>query len=234
MTEKNITEKITEKNLKVKNKTTSNEVISKDKNINVDTDVNKDNTPNMNKIKLPAFVSLESALGAVSMLAMKSANHKYLFVSDYEWLVIPPVALKQFVVFRTEKNEPIAFISWAKINEDVEKRLLSGSIKLKPQEWNSGDKLYIIDMISPFGIGKEILKQLNDKMFKDKDVKIIRPRKDGKGIESKLLRDVIKEFEEANQQATVNKTTSNKVNIGEGTNKQVGGKIINKLPTAKA
>lgn len=217
MTEKNITEK----SLKVKNETTSNEVNSKDSVLNNNGDVNKTNTPNMNKIKLPAFVSLESALGAVSMLAMKSANHKYLFVSDYEWLVMPPVALKQFVLFRTEKNEPIAFISWARISEDVEKRLLSGSIKLKPQEWNSGDKLYIIDMISPFGIGKEILKQLNDKMFNDKDVRIIRPKKDGKGIESKLLKDVIKEFEEAKQQTT--KTI-------EGSNKQVREKI----PTAKA
>jgi cytolysin-activating lysine-acyltransferase len=188
------------------------------------------NTPNMNKIKLPAFISLESALGAVSMLAMKSANHKYLFVSDYEWLVMPPVALKQFVLFRTEKNEPIAFISWASINEDVEKRLLSGSIKLKPQEWNSGDKLYIIDMISPFGIGKEILKQLNEKMFKDKDVRIIRPKKDGKGIESKLLRDVIKEFDESKQQLADKKANV----VGEVSNKQIGNKSVNKLASAKA
>ncbi|MDD2840399.1 MAG: toxin-activating lysine-acyltransferase [Rickettsiales bacterium] len=222
MTEKNLKEKT---DLKMKNENSSKEIVSKDNAIKDSGD------SNTNKIKLPAFISLESALGAVSMLAMKSANHKYLFVSDYEWLVIPPVALKQFVLFRTEKNEPIAFISWASINEDVEKRLLSGSIKLKPQEWNSGDKFYIIDMISPFGIGKEILKQLNDKMFKDKDVRIIRPKKDGKGIESKLLKDVIKEFDESKQQLA-----DKKANVGEinNSNKQVGSKIINKLPTAKA
>lgn len=251
MTEKNLKDKT---DLKKKNENFSKEIVSKSNNLNntLKNNNSKDNSvksnsvnnnaanigntnnPNLNntnnKIKLPAFISLESALGAVSMLAMKSANHKYLFVSDYEWLVMPPVALKQFVLFRTEKNEPIAFISWASINEDVEKRLLSGSIKLKPQEWNSGDKLYIMDMISPFGIGKEILKQLNEKMFKDKDVRIIRPKKDGKGIESKLLRDVIKEIDESKQQLADKKANT----VGEISNKQIDNKAVNKLASAKA
>jgi len=165
-----------------------------DKNNNKMKTINKEQEKKT--IQLPAFISIESALGAVSMLAMKSNNHKYLFVSDYEWLIMPPIALKQFVLFRTEKNEPIAFISWASVNEEVEKRLLNGKNKLKPQEWNSGNKLYIIDMITPYGIGKEILKQLNEKQFKDKDVYLIRPKKDEKGIEGKLLKELIEEFKD--------------------------------------
>ena len=34
--------------------------------------------------------------------------------------------MKQFRLFRGQKNEPIAFVSWASVNEEVEKRLANG------------------------------------------------------------------------------------------------------------
>lgn len=156
------------------------------------------------QIQLPNFISMESALGAVMLLANRSQSHKHLFITDMEWLVIPPVMLKQFAIFRTQKNEPMAFISWASINEETEKRLLTGNVKLKPQEWKSGDKLYIIDMLSPFGANLEVLKQLKEKQFKNKDVYLIRPKKDNIGVEKKLLRETIKEMEELRKKKAEN------------------------------
>lgn len=144
-----------------------------------------------NPIQIPQFIALESTIGAISLLAIKSQSHKYLFISDLEWLVIPAVAQKQFTLIRNSKNEPIAFISWAKVSEDVEKRLLSGSIKLQPKDWNSGDKSYVIDVISPFAPIKEILKQLPETSFKKDQIKILRPKKEGKGFEGVLVKDML-------------------------------------------
>lgn len=196
-------------------------MIKEIKNAKTQESNNKNNDANKNQkpqqIQLPNFISMESALGAVILLANRSQSHKHLFITDMEWLVIPPVMLKQFAVFRTQKNEPMAFISWASINEEVEKRLLTGNVKLKPQEWKSGDKLYIIDVLSPFGGQYELLKQLKERQFKDKDVYLIRPRSDNKGMERKLLRDVIKETEEtrkkqAEKSKEVIETKDKKVN----------------------
>lgn len=143
------------------------------------------------KIQIPQFIALESTIGAISLLAMRSQSHKYLFLSDLEWLLLPAVSQKQFRIFRNNKNEPIAFVSWANIDDAVEKRLLDGSLKLQPKDWNSGSKKYVIDVISPFVAVKEILKELKSNHFKDEEIKIMRPKKDGKGFDSVMLEEFL-------------------------------------------
>ncbi len=170
----------------VKNTSKSNEG-----NITENVAVEKTKDLDKSKIQIPQFIALESTLGAITILAMKSQSHKYLFTSDLEWLVIPAIAQKQFALFRNGKNEPISFITWANVDEETEKRLLSGSLKLQPKDWNSGNKKYIIDVISPFVPAKEILKEFKEKHFKDKEIRILRPKKDGKGFEAVLLQEFL-------------------------------------------
>lgn len=131
--------------------------------------------------KTPNYVAMESALGAVCLLLTKAPSFKYLFANEYEWRIIPAIAAGQFALFRNDKNEPIAFVSFASVNEEVEKRFLSGNLKLTPAEWKSGDKLYIVDIISPFAEISEILSQINKGKLKDKEIHILKPNKDKKG-----------------------------------------------------
>ena len=98
------------------------------------------------KNSIQNYLEVESAVGVALMLATKSEPHKYLFAHDFDWLIIPPIGLKQFKIFRDEKNYPIAFISWAKLNEECEKRILSGMKKLRPGDWKNGDNIWIIDI----------------------------------------------------------------------------------------
>ena len=142
--------------------------------------------------------AIESILGSVSWLMTRSPFHKHLFITDLEWLVMPAVALKQMRIFRNKKM-PIAYISWAYISEEVEKRLLSGSVKLAPNDWKSGDKIWIIDHVAPFGGGHQFLKIIQEQVFKDKEVNLLRPKKQGKGLEGKLLKDVLAETEKNKQ-----------------------------------
>jgi cytolysin-activating lysine-acyltransferase len=137
------------------------------------------------------YASLENILGAVLLLNTKSPTNRYLFSKEYEWLVIPAIITKQFILLRNKNNEPLAFISFAYVNQEVEKRLLSGIIKLSPAEWQCGNILYIIDIVSPFTPVANILKIIHDERFKDKEVKILRPSKDKKAMEAALLSEVI-------------------------------------------
>ncbi len=49
--------------------------------------------------------------------------------------------------------------------------------------------MYIIDIISPFISNTDILAQLSDNNFKDSEVRILLPKKDNMGFESKMLKD---------------------------------------------
>jgi len=155
---------------------------------------------NQNNVSIPEHVAMESALGSALLLATKAQTHKYLFSHDYEWLIIPPIASRQFSLFRNKQNEPIAFVSWANINEDIENRLKSGILRLSPQDWNSGNKLYIIDVISPFVPVTDILKQIANGQFREKNVSILRPNADQNAMESVSLQQAVSDLEQQSDQ----------------------------------
>ena len=90
--------------------------------------------------------------------------------------------MKQFRVFyATDQNaeaqgnkgasRPICVVLWALVDEEVEKRLEAGNAKLRPQDWRSGDRLWVVDIIAPFGGHDEMLKDLKSQVFKEKTLK---------------------------------------------------------------
>src|SRR5262245_41508576 len=57
-----------------------------------------------------------AALGEIVSLLVQSPAHRHLFINDLEWLVVPPVMLKQFAIFR-QGARPVAYASWALVSE---------------------------------------------------------------------------------------------------------------------
>lgn len=161
-----------------------------------------DQQKNLNQV--PFQVALESSFGAASFLASRTESHKFLFAQDFEWLLMPPIALKQFRIFRQKGNNvPIAFVSWANITDEVEERILAGNRKLAPKDWNEGKKTYLLDVITPFMSQKQILEQLAENEFKDKDLFVTKASKDGKSLETTTLKELlaeIKQIEEKEKQ----------------------------------
>ena len=75
-----------------------------------------------------------------------------------------PVMLQQFRLFY-DKDKPIGVALWAKVNEETEDRLKAGNARLRPQDWKSGDRLWIVEIIAPFGGHEEMLKDFKEKLF---------------------------------------------------------------------
>jgi cytolysin-activating lysine-acyltransferase len=117
----------------------------------------------------------------VLWLLTQSPRHKFMFLADMEWYFLPPFRLRQFRVFHKDKA-PIAFVSWAHVSDEVEERLKSGATRLKPEDWRSGENLWLIDLCAPFGGGEVILKELREKVFKGQKVKTLQPAPDGSGM----------------------------------------------------
>jgi cytolysin-activating lysine-acyltransferase len=120
-------------------------------------------------------------LGPVIWLYMHASSHKHLFLTDIEWMIIPPMALNQYKLYMKE-DAPLAYASWALVDEETENRLLSGRIRLAPKDWKSGDRLWLIDLVAPFGGGKDVLKDIRDNVFPSRSIKQLVPDADGKGI----------------------------------------------------
>ncbi|MBT4042385.1 MAG: toxin-activating lysine-acyltransferase [Rhodospirillaceae bacterium] len=152
-------------------------------------------------------------MGQAGWLMMQSRGHRHLFMTDMEWLLLPPLALSQFRLWRHE-NRPAAFATWAHLSDDAEQSLLARAgidntgvangdeaentppqtpplpamaaprFRLAPGDWRSGSNLWLIDFVCPFGGIVEAVQQLRAQTFKDRAVKILRPRANGKGLET--------------------------------------------------
>ena len=89
-------------------------------------------------------------LGQVVSLLALSPQHRHLFLIDLEWRLGPPTMRGQCRLFRRQ-GKPFAFVSWAFVTEEIAGRLQAMPGRVRPDEWNCGKQLMLIDIVAPFG-----------------------------------------------------------------------------------
>ena len=117
-------------------------------------------------------MSISDALGQVVFLLGQSALHKELRIKDLEWSFLPALTHEQFRIFRfgplpgADKLElpsgsarpvtkegieqmPLGVAIWAKLSAEAEAKLEKGE-RLSMAEWKSGDRVWLVELVSPF------------------------------------------------------------------------------------
>ena len=104
-----------------------------------------------------------------------------------------PGLLQQFRTYYAT-DRPIGVVLWASVSDEVAERLAQGTTKLRPQDWKSGDHLWVVEslprtascndakrsgVIAPFGGAEEMVKDLKEKVFPTQPVNFL-AFKDGK------------------------------------------------------
>lgn len=136
------------------------------------------------------------AMGPVIMLYMQSSHRRFQFISDLEWLLLPPLVGGQCKLYM-KKEYPISFISWAFLDDDAEKRLFHNGGKLRPDDWKSGENLWIIDIAAPFGGVENMLRDIQKNEFPGQTIKMIAPDPKTGGIKARVLKPLAPEKETA-------------------------------------
>ncbi len=124
---------------------------------------------------------MSAVLGEIVWLMSQSPLHKQFFISDLEWFVMTPVLLQQFRTYYAS-DKPIGVVLWASVSDQVAERFAQGTTKLRPQDWKSGDNLWVVEVIAPFGGAEEMVKDLKDKVFPSRPVSFLAVTKDGKQV----------------------------------------------------
>ncbi len=92
-------------------------------------------------------------LGEMVWLLTQSPLHNAFSIKDLEWMVMPALAHQQFYVFR-DGPQPVGLALWAMCDaaaaQKVEMGMLDPKHRLTPEEWKSGDKIWLVDMVCPF------------------------------------------------------------------------------------
>ena len=114
----------------------------------------------------PAFkVNRAEALGAVTVLWFQSSFHGRWPVQVMSINVCPALEHRQFLILRHKSGLPLLYASWAWLDLAREHQYLSDPLSLKATDWISGDRMWIIDWIAPYGGSRRIATLLRRKLF---------------------------------------------------------------------
>lgn len=113
--------------------------------------------------------TVSQVMGEITWLLTQSPIHKNMFIGDLEWFVMPAILTEQFRIWNGPEGTPAAFITFAFVSEDTDSRLKAGAQKLAPHEWQSGDILWLMELVAPFGGVDEIMLDLVNNAFKDQE-----------------------------------------------------------------
>ncbi len=117
-------------------------------------------------------------IGEMAWLLSQSNVHRYnLFVGDLEWLVMPPVMHNQYRVFYAD-GQPLGCALWAFVEPAVEQRLAGGG-RIAAGEWRSGDRVWLVELIAPFGRQDAMLEDLAATALADRRFSFLRTNAQG-------------------------------------------------------
>ena len=111
---------------------------------------------------------------------MRSPAHKHYSLADLEWLLIPALRLNQFLAAEVKlpngQAVPAALVLWARVSAEVDARLSAGPrypIRLHPNEWQSGDVIWIVDAVGERKAVQQCIEALTKTAFQGKPVKML-------------------------------------------------------------
>ena len=141
------------------------------------------------------------ALGQIVWLLTQSPLHRELKLKELEWSVMPAVLKEQFRIFRfgplpeargidvsaaappgldkaAIEQLPLGVALWAHLSAEAEAKLERGE-HLDLADWSSGDRTWLIELISPFAneqnrLAEIMLMDLAKGPFKDRAVSLHR------------------------------------------------------------
>ena len=108
-------------------------------------------------------------LGAVSWLMLQQSATRHTLLSELEWRVMPALVLDQAKLFMRE-DAPVAYVSWARLSDDVAKRYQQAPHHLSASDWKSGEQIWIVDLCTPFGGMQEVMKDLRESVFAGQEI----------------------------------------------------------------
>jgi cytolysin-activating lysine-acyltransferase len=109
-------------------------------------------------------MSEAEVLGSVVWLLLQSPRYQEMPLSDVSRLILPAIKQQQYILAATSHQgqiQPCAFVSWANFDAVTEAKYLSNAAQtLTTAERSSGDRMWILDWVTPLGLAQEFASEV--------------------------------------------------------------------------
>lgn len=146
---------------------------------------------------------MAESFSQVVAVLMRDTNFRNLKIGDLEWLVLPPIMAGQFRLGHAARpaderareggvSIPVALVLWARVSAQIDKTFseeLDKPMQLRPNQWASGDHIWIMATAGDRRVLPHFLKELARTVFKGQTVKMRTRSGEGKVVVKRLSAD---------------------------------------------
>ena len=126
-------------------------------------------------------------LGSAVWLWMHSASHRNFPLHTLPALLLPAIRQRQFLL-AYEGGRPVFYLAWANLSAAAEQRYISQHPLLMPEsDWHSGERLWLLDWIAPFGHTPTMMRIVRQKLFAGRCVRYLAHHGNTRGLKVKTL-----------------------------------------------
>ena len=120
-------------------------------------------------------VSNATILGEIVWLLTKSKLHREWAIGSVDQWIMPALLHQQFRLYH-DNGKPVGYVAWAHMSKDVEQAYVKNTRMLNPDDWKSGNRLWFIDFITPFGHARQVTRDLKSNVFPNDVGRVLRWR----------------------------------------------------------
>ncbi|GLQ75919.1 toxin-activating lysine-acyltransferase [Vibrio penaeicida] len=99
------------------------------------------------------------------LMACSDLHHNYQAAEYISVCVIPPICNAYFHIFYDSNDFPFGVVSWARMSEKRHSAISNEFQQLEQADWCSGERLFVFDMIAPWGGVSQMCKYLLNEVF---------------------------------------------------------------------
>ena len=110
----------------------------------------------------------------VWLYSMSDLHRPWPMGSIHQWL-LPAILHNQYRLYYKDKR-PVGLVTWAYMSKEVETAYVRNTQSLKPVDWKSGDRGWILDFIAPFGDAIRIGHDLKHNIFPNEVGRILKAK----------------------------------------------------------
>lgn len=126
-----------------------------------------------------------AVLGSATWLWMHSSAHREAPLHSLATLLLPAIKHRQFLL-GSEHGKPVFYLSWLNLSAAAEQRYLERSpLELADADWNSGERLWLNDFVSPFGHTTALARLVQRRLFPDRCMRSLDHHGEERGLRVK-------------------------------------------------
>ncbi|WP_234803957.1 toxin-activating lysine-acyltransferase [Ensifer adhaerens] len=123
-------------------------------------------------------VSTFEVLGMMVAIGM-SSDYRNWSLSEVGDNLVPALLAEQYKIYFDENGKPLAFLTWALVDNECHEALLCHGRNPPPDRWTSGENLWFIDIVAPFGGTLHIIRDIQRNHFPHVHAHSIKRNQDG-------------------------------------------------------